>query len=73
MPLIMMHCFNPSLSFRAMIDVIILNVHLTKLCVSVSVLQLGECVAAQANPAAEIFWLKNKQPLVSDDKSELIY
>lgn len=30
------------------------------------VLQLATCVAAEANPAANITWLKNNKPLVAD-------
>uniref|UniRef100_A0A665UGL7 CD166 antigen homolog A-like n=1 Tax=Echeneis naucrates TaxID=173247 RepID=A0A665UGL7_ECHNA len=30
--------------------------------------KLGKCVAADANPAANITWLKNNKPLVADEK-----
>lgn len=32
------------------------------------VLQLGTCFAEDANPAANITWLKNNRPLVADGK-----
>lgn len=30
--------------------------------------QLGKCVARDANPAANITWLRNNKPLVADGK-----
>ena len=35
---------------------------------AVFVPQLGTCVAQDANPAANITWLKNNKPLVADGK-----
>lgn len=37
-------------------------------CNCAFVLQLGTCVARDANPAANITWLKNGKPLVADGK-----
>ncbi|XP_026075664.1 CD166 antigen homolog A-like isoform X1 [Carassius auratus] len=34
--------------------------------------QLGECVAESANPAADLIWMKNNQPLVDDGKTIII-
>uniref|UniRef100_A0A8C1TAL6 Activated leukocyte cell adhesion molecule a n=1 Tax=Cyprinus carpio TaxID=7962 RepID=A0A8C1TAL6_CYPCA len=34
--------------------------------------QLGECVAESANPAANLIWMKNNQPLVDDGKTIII-
>uniref|UniRef100_A0A8C1K8S4 Activated leukocyte cell adhesion molecule a n=1 Tax=Cyprinus carpio TaxID=7962 RepID=A0A8C1K8S4_CYPCA len=33
---------------------------------------LGECVAESANPAANLIWMKNNQPLVDDGKTIII-
>ena len=38
------------------------------LCIYFLVPQLGTCVAKDANPAANITWLKNKTPLVAGEK-----
>uniref|UniRef100_A0A8C1TAM9 Activated leukocyte cell adhesion molecule a n=1 Tax=Cyprinus carpio TaxID=7962 RepID=A0A8C1TAM9_CYPCA len=35
-------------------------------------LKLGECVAESANPAANLIWMKNNQPLVDDGKTIII-
>ncbi|KAK2823459.1 hypothetical protein Q7C36_020059 [Tachysurus vachellii] len=34
---------------------------------------LGECVAASANPPAEIIWEKNNEPLVADNKLIIVH
>lgn len=47
-----------------------LEVFLMDFCLSV--LQLATCIAKDANPAANITWLKNNKPLVDGGKGVLL-